>query len=54
VASSDFQYIYALGGFNGASLDLVERYDIVSDKWELVTPMLSKRFMHEAVSLITH
>ena len=30
VASIDFQYIYALGGFNGASLDMVERYDIMN------------------------
>eukprot|EP00349_Pseudokeronopsis_sp_Brazil_P012382 CAMPEP_0202978792 /NCGR_PEP_ID=MMETSP1396-20130829/85117_1 /ASSEMBLY_ACC=CAM_ASM_000872 /TAXON_ID= /ORGANISM="Pseudokeronopsis sp., Strain Brazil" /LENGTH=313 /DNA_ID=CAMNT_0049717921 /DNA_START=1420 /DNA_END=2358 /DNA_ORIENTATION=- len=33
VASPDCQYIYALGGFNGNSLDLVERYDTVSDSW---------------------
>lgn len=54
VPSSDFQYIYALGGFNGSSLDMVERYDIMSDKWDLMTPMISKRFMHEAVNLVTH
>lgn len=54
VASSDCQYIYALGGFNGNSLDLVERYNIMSDEWEFTTPMISKRFMHEAVNLVTH
>lgn len=54
VASPDFQYIYALGGFNGQSLNLVERYDTVCDTWELITPMLEKRFMHEAVTLVTH
>ncbi len=54
VPSGDFQYIYALGGFNGSSLDMVERYDIMSDKWEIVAPMISKRFMHEAVNLVTH
>ena len=54
VVSSDCQYIYALGGFNGSSLDLVERYNTMSDEWEFVTPMNHKRFMHEAVCLITH
>jgi hypothetical protein len=54
VASSDCQYIYTLGGFNGNSLDLVERYNIMSDDWEFMTPMISKRFMHEAVNIVTH
>ncbi len=54
VASADCQYIYSLGGFNGNSLDLVERYNMVSETWEFLTPMLSKRFMHEAVDVITH
>ena len=54
VASSDFCYIYAIGGFNGSALDLVERYNIMSDEWEITTPMNSKRFMHEAVNLVTH
>jgi hypothetical protein len=53
VASSDCQYIYSIGGFNGCSLDLVERYDIMRDEWELSTPMISKRFMHEAVNIVT-
>ena len=54
VASSDCQYIYSIGGFNGNSLDLVERYNIMSDEWEFTSPMISKRFMHEAVNLVTH
>jgi hypothetical protein len=54
VASGDCNYIYALGGFNGNSLDLVERYNCMSEEWEFLTPMCTKRFMHEAVSLITH
>jgi len=54
VVSSDCQYIYALGGFNGQSLDLVERYNTLTDDWEFMTPMIQKRFMHEAVSMMTH
>lgn len=53
VASSDCMYIYAIGGFNGASLDLVERFNTMSDQWEFITPMNTKRFMHEAVCLVT-
>jgi hypothetical protein len=26
----------------------------MSDEWEFTTPMISKRFMHEAVNLVTH
>jgi len=26
----------------------------MTDQWEFVTPMISKRFMHEAVCLVTH
>jgi hypothetical protein len=51
VASQDCQYIYALGGFNSNSLDLVERYNTITDEWEIMTPMQTKRFMHEAVVL---
>ncbi len=53
VASHDCQYIYAMGGFNGAALDIVERYNVMTDEWEYITPMLHKRFMHEAVAMIT-
>jgi len=52
VASSDCQYIYALGGFNGSSLDIVERYNSLTDEWEFMTQMVTKRFMHEAVNLV--
>ena len=54
VASNDCQYIYAIGGFNGSSLDIVERYCTLTDTWEYITPMKYKRFMHEAVSMVTH
>jgi hypothetical protein len=54
VASNDCQYIYAIGGFNGSALELVERYNTVTDEWEIVEGMLYKRFMHEAVSMITN
>jgi hypothetical protein len=54
VASQDCQFIYALGGFNGTSLDIVERYNSLSDTWEFIAPMSSKRFMHEAVSMTSN
>lgn len=54
VASNDCQYIYAIGGFNGTALDIVERYNVMTDEWELLPgTMCHKRFMHEAVSMIT-
>ena len=36
--------IYALGGHNGLSIfDSVESYDVNTDRWTEVVPMLSKR-----------
>ena len=49
LSSSDCRYIYAIGGYDGTPLNLVERYDLVHDTWEFVTPMKNKRFMHAAV-----
>ena len=46
IPSPDYQYIYAVGGFNGNALNFVERYSIVQDCWEIVTPMKRPRFMH--------
>ena len=46
VASGDCQYIYVIGGYNGTPLDVVERYSVVNDCWDLMPPMLNKRFMH--------
>ena len=52
VPSADCQYIYVIGGYNGQALDLVERYSVLSDTWEFMPSMLTKRFMHQSVSLV--
>jgi N-acetylneuraminic acid mutarotase len=51
VATADFNYIYAIGGFNGAALSSVERYDIAREEWEElnIPAMLQKRFMHSCI-----
>lgn len=49
VASPDFQYIYVMGGFDNVPLNTVEKYSVLTDSWELITPMKHKRFMHTAV-----
>ena len=55
VSSSDYQYIYVMGGFNGKPLNSVERYSIINDTWEFVTPMKRQRFMHSCcVAQIAH
>jgi Kelch motif len=46
VASSDCQYIYAVGGFNGKPSNIAERYSILTNTWEYVTPLKRPRFMH--------
>ncbi len=53
VSSTDCRYIYVLGGYyDSESLRFVERYDVMSDKWEIITPMKNKRFMHSAVIMM--
>lgn len=49
VASADCREIYALGGYDGASLRSVERFNVVQGVWKVVAPMSHKRFMHAAV-----
>ena len=51
VVTNDFAYIYAIGGFDSSPLNLVERYSVISESWEIVTPMKHKRFMHNSVIL---
>ena len=46
IASPDYEYIYVMGGFNGQPLDSVERYSVMRDEWEHVSPMQRQRFMH--------
>ena len=52
VPSNDLQYIYAIGGFNGSALNIVERYSIVDNKWEEVAALKTPRFMHCSVTVI--
>ena len=50
VASTDCQYIYVIGGFNGAPLNHIERYDVTNEEWEDNLPeMKQKRFMHSCI-----
>ncbi len=37
--SANYNYIYAIGGFNGKPLEHVERYDAMSNTWEYLSPM---------------
>ena len=48
-ASADGQYIYAIGGFDGAALNIVERYSVQADVWTELPEMSDPRFMHACV-----
>ena len=48
-ATTDYRYIFVIGGYDGEPLNCVERYDTVEKKWEVVSSMKKKRFMHGAV-----
>lgn len=49
VASPDSQYIFAIGGFNGAAVRVVERYSVLEDHWSEVASLHDPRFMHSCV-----
>lgn len=49
VASPDGQYIYAIGGFDGEALSIVERYSVKEDVWTELPDMSDPRFMHACV-----
>ncbi len=49
VASPDLNAIYAIGGFDEGPLAIVEKYDVMSDEWEIMAPLNRARFMHECV-----
>ena len=49
VTSPDCQFIYAVGGFNGTALNVVERYSVVEDKWTEIPGMNNPRFMHSCL-----
>ena len=48
LVSPNYNFIYVIGGFNGQPLDHVERYDVMKDSWEYLSPMKQRRFMHAA------
>jgi hypothetical protein len=53
VVSSNYSHIYVMGGTNsncvaGTGLNLVERYDLIGNCWETLTPMKHKRHSHTA------
>lgn len=48
-ASPDGQYIYAIGGFDGEALSVVERYSVKEDVWTELPDMSDPRFMHACV-----
>ena len=51
VSSSNFNYIYVMGGSTTSSTDSinhVERYDVMRNVWEQLAPMKTRRWMHAA------
>lgn len=53
VNTPDCQFIYVIWGYDGEALNLVERYDVLKESWELVSPLNTKRSCHSSVILIT-
>jgi hypothetical protein len=53
LVSRDCTSVYVIGGFNGAPLNHVEKYNALSNSWEYLAPMKEKRFMHSAALTVT-
>ncbi len=54
VASPHCTFIYAMGGINSDNkegMGLLERYDVLRNRWETLAPMGRKRYLHSAVLL---
>lgn len=53
-AVANCAHIYVTGGCNGDNKDglcLMERYDVMRNRWETLAPMARKRCMHSAAIL---
>lgn len=51
-AVSNERSIYAMGGYNGIALQSVEKYDVIENRWCLLSPtMKCSRFSHASILL---
>ncbi len=50
-ASGDFQYIYAIGGYDGRPISTTERYDVLNSKWEFLKKLPASRYRHQTIFL---
>lgn len=48
-AVASLSAIYVIGGFDEGPLAMVEKYDALSDEWEIMAPLNRSRFMHQSV-----
>ena len=53
VNSTDCQFFYVIGGYDGEAINVVERYDVIKETGELISPLNAKRYCHSSVILIT-
>lgn len=51
VPSGDYQYIYSFGGYNGKPIEIAERFDIISSKWDMLPKIPSPKYKHQCLYL---
>lgn len=51
VNSFDFQFIYTIGGYDGKPLNTIERFDVLTGKWEVLKKMPSAKYRHQSLFL---
>jgi hypothetical protein len=56
VLSNNCHFIYAIGGFNDSAgpLSSVERFDLLSQSWSIISPMNHARFGHACHNCLSY
>ena len=49
VTSNDFQFIYTIGGYDSRPLSYIERFDVLSNKWEIIDKLPAPKYRHQSV-----
>ncbi len=47
--SADCNYLYAIGGFDGKSMNIIERFDVLLSKWEVVAKIPGNKYRHQSI-----
>lgn len=47
--SMNFNYIYTFGGFDGKSLNCIECFDVLNNKWSIIGKLPNNKYRHQSI-----